>query len=278
MNAGCLLFIDDIARIVGVFVVHKKITEKNINYIGVRLCLDLRLSPKVFANYLKLLCTERIRKRLYFNYELPDSTFPMDECLTILTTQLPKSRPVASPKSIAYQIAYHRANSMNETESATVKPVITENTVINCLMEYALENMKSFYDVIRRDFGIQCNTDDCYRALYLYKCRKYDEVMYLCERIRHDLELQCDMKELTFANVLLVPPLDSFFDRDVQFLLGFHTLYYYLSLLNDDRRNLKPVAKSVFAQLFAQFGFIPGFSLSYSLYERYSIRSYYFLD
>jgi len=280
LNGGCLLFIDDVARIFGFCVFCMKITGKNIHYINKRLCLDLRLSPEVFASYLKLVSAVRIRKPFDFNYELPYSAFPMDECLMILTTQLLKC--IASTKPVSYlisarQIAYHRADSMRETESTMVNPVITENTIINCLMEYALENMRSFHDVIRRDFGIQCSTDHCYQALYLYKCRKYDEVMYLCERIRHDLELQCDMKELTFANVLLVPPLDSFFDRDVQFLLGFHTLYYYLSLLNDDRRNLKPVAKSVFAQLFAQFGSIPEFSLSYSLFERYSIRTYYFL-
>ena len=277
MNAGCLLFIDDIARIVGVFVVHKKITEKNINYIGVRLCLDLRLSPKVFANYLKLLCTERIRKRLYFNYELPDSTFPMDECLTILTTQLPKSRPVAWPKSIAYQIAYHRANSMNETESATVNPVITENTVINCLMEYALENMKSFYDVIRRDFGIQCNTDDCYRALYLYRCRKYDEVMQLCRQILRQSVLHCHWKKSAFANVLLVPPLDLFFDRDVPSLLGFHTMFYCLSPLNDDIRKLKSDARLTFAHFFARIVYYQGDALSCSLSKCFPIRSYYYL-
>jgi len=40
-----------------------------------------------------------------------------------------------------------------------------------------------------------------------------------------DTDLHNDLKEFSFANVLLMPPLDSFFDRDVQSLLGFHTLF-----------------------------------------------------
>src|SRR6218665_2597440 len=140
--------------------------------------------------------------------------------------------------------------------------VVNENTVINFLMEYALENMISFYDVIRRDFGIQCNVTDCYRALHLYRCRKYDEVMQLCEAILHEPELQCGLKEMTLMNVLLLPPFDSFFDVDVQSLLGLHTLFYYLSPLNYDNRKLELNYKSTFAQFFAQMVYNRAHSLS----------------
>ena len=281
LNAGCLLFIDDVTRIAGLCVLHKKTTGMNIHYINRRLCPDLRLSPKVFANYLKVLSAERLFKHAESCYDAPDSAFPMDEYLTISIA--PKG--FASTKkfnnfSSARQIAYHRAEAtaeFGESESTMVNPAITENTVISTSVEYALEHMISFYDVIRRDFGIQCDTADCYRALYLYKCRQYDEVVQLCETVLRRPELQYDMKELTFANVLLVPPLDSFFDKDVQSLLGFHTLYYYLSPVNCDMGKLKPDAQTVFAHFFAHIIRNQGNALSRFLLESFSIRCYCFL-
>src|SRR6218665_211046 len=81
LNAGCLLFIDDVARIVGLCVLQIKITEDNLHYINRRLYLDLRLSPEVFAYYLLALSIERIStlsRRSDFNHDLPDSSFYMD--------------------------------------------------------------------------------------------------------------------------------------------------------------------------------------------------------
>ena len=84
LNAGCLLFIDDVARIVGLCVLRKKIIDSYLHYIDKRLYLDLRLSPKVFAHYLTALSVERISKNLDLQHELPDSIFPMDEYLKAL--------------------------------------------------------------------------------------------------------------------------------------------------------------------------------------------------
>ena len=50
-------------------------------------------------------------------------------------------------------------------------------------------------------------------------------MFHLCERILKDPDLHNELKEFPFANVLLMPTIDSFFDRDVQSLLGFHTLF-----------------------------------------------------
>src|SRR6218665_1689879 len=41
LNAGCLFFIDDIARIVGLSVLHMKIVDNNLPYVGRLLYLDL---------------------------------------------------------------------------------------------------------------------------------------------------------------------------------------------------------------------------------------------
>ena len=70
--------------------------------------------------------------------------------------------------SATRQIVYRRIEYMTGPEISSVNPMIIKERVIDSLMEYALENMKSFNSVIRKDFGIQCNTVDCYRALYLY--------------------------------------------------------------------------------------------------------------
>jgi len=110
-----------------------------------------------------------------------------------------------------------------------------------------LKKMTLFYSVFRKEVGIECNTIiDCYRALHLYKCRQYDEVVHLCERILYEPDLQRDLREFSFANILILPPLNSFFDGDVQSLLGFHTLFYYLSPLNDNMRKVALTYGSTF--------------------------------
>src|SRR6218665_6787 len=108
--------------------------------------------------------------------------------------------------------------------------------------------MTSFYNVICKEFGILCNTADCYRALYLNNCRKHDELLHLCEQILNEPDLTSELKKFSFANILVIPPLDSFFDRDVQSLLGFHTLFYCLFLLNDDLGKLECIAELAFEQ------------------------------
>ena len=117
LNAGCLLFIDDVARIVGLCVLHKKITDNNLHYINRRIYLDLRLSPEVFAYYLTVLSADRISKHLDLHHELPDSAFPMDEYLKALL----KPKCIVSMKSnshfnTARQIVYRRPDSLTETE------------------------------------------------------------------------------------------------------------------------------------------------------------------
>ena len=137
--------------------------------------------------------------------------------------------------------------------------------------------MTQFYNVIRKDFGVDCNTIICYRALCLYKCGQYDQVLHLCEGILKDFDLKKDMKEYSFTNVLLLPPLDFFFDRDVQSLLGFRTLSYYLSPLNNVLGNIELTAESTFEHWFARCVFRKIFELVIYPRNSYSIRSHFFL-
>src|SRR6218665_3753690 len=64
LNAACLLFIDDVARVAGLCVLHAKITD-SLQHID-RLYLDLRLSPNIFAQYLTVTSVERISNILIF--------------------------------------------------------------------------------------------------------------------------------------------------------------------------------------------------------------------
>ena len=278
LNACCLLFINDIVRIVGVCVLHKKITKNNLHFINRRLYLDLRLSPYVFAHYLTVLSAERICKHVDLYHDLPDSAFPMDEYLKAIL----KRKRIISMKSGTHvnavrQIVYLRLDSLTETYPTAVNPLTVKETVIHVLMEYALENMTSFYSGLCKDLAIQCNTAECYRALYLYKCRQYDQVLDLCERILKESDLQSTLKKFSFANVLLLPPLDSFFDSDVQSLLGFHTLFYYSSSLNNDMGKVEFSDESTFERWFARYVYSYQWELVYSLRQHYSIRCHYFL-
>jgi len=224
LNAGCLLFIDDVARIVGLCLLYKKIIYNDLDYIGRRHYLDLRLSPYVFAHYLIVLATGGISKHSLLQHELPSAEFPMDEYLKALLR--PNCTLSYAPKQNNDRIK-DSPTGLSRTSNSV------KETVVGLLFEYALENMASFYKVIYRDFGLHGNIVECYRALYLYKCRKYDEVQQLCQRVLHEPDLKNEAKGLTLANILMLPPVDAFFDEDVQSLLGFHTLLYYLSPLRE---------------------------------------------
>src|SRR6218665_3908627 len=167
LNAGCLLFIDDIARIVGLCVLHEKVIDNNLKYNGGRLCLDLRLSQEGFAHYLTALSSERSSTQTHFVRDFPDASFPMDNNVKALVKRIfvatLKSR---TQRSDVRQIVYCRVDSLTETEATATNPSIVEDTVIELLIGIALENMMSFYTVILKDFGMQCNVVDCYRALY----------------------------------------------------------------------------------------------------------------
>src|SRR6218665_115786 len=232
LNAGCLLFIDDIASIVGLCVLHKTITNNDIQYIGGRFSLDLRLSCGVFAHYLNVQSEDRISKPYTLNNDLPDSEVPVEQFLNALI----KMKSGFTMKSgTHFNAVYRRTDYLAGPEATSSNRSIIKETVIDLLMEIAVENMTSFYSVILKDFGVECNIVDCYSALYLYKCRHYDEVLQLCERILNEPDWKKpDVKDCLFTYVFVTPPFDSFFDGEVQCLLAFLTIFNHLSPLNDD--------------------------------------------
>src|SRR6218665_299603 len=261
LNAGCLFFIDDVVRIVGLLLLCKTFNE-HICYIKQHIYLDLRITPQVFAKHSTVISSERNSKKLEFSPYFTKSALPLDKFVSVLTE---REFCTAARSNNCFKSVRHCNNQRmcSRNANATVREKVTD-----ILMDYAIENMTIFYSLIRKDFGIQCNTIDCYRALYLYKNRQYDEVLNLCERILHAPDLEKDLQEYAFANVLVLPTLNLLFDREVQALLGFDTLCYYLSPLNDESKNLDFTFKSTFQHWFSKFVYHSKHKLPHSLESR----------
>src|SRR6218665_473897 len=56
------------------------------------------------------------------------------------------------------QVVYCRP--LRETDASSVNPTIVKKRLHDTLLKYALENMTSFYNIIRADFGVECNAID----------------------------------------------------------------------------------------------------------------------
>ena len=80
-----------------------------------------------------------------------------------------------------------------------------------------------------------------------------------------ETDLHRHLKEIAFANMLLLLTLDLFFDGDVQSLLGFYTLFSYLSPLNDDMRKIELTAESTYEHWFTKIVYSDKYWLAFSL-------------
>jgi len=150
-------------------------------------------------------------------------------------------------------LAYKRTNQMNQLEACNKCCLPNEDHLMQLLMTFALQNMTSCYNAICRKVGIDWNVVDCYRAAYLCKCCRYREIDFdLCDKILHEPDQQKSLREIKFANVTVLPPLDTFFDSDIQCVVGLHTLAYYLSPLNDVLQKREVNDTSTFQHVFAR--------------------------
>ena len=271
LNAGCLFFIDDVARIVGLYLL--SIIE-HVRFNKRQIYLDLRLAPKLFAYYLTIISTERMSKQLELNFELPTPSFPLDYFIAV-SAKRKFSTPMQSCTSlkVVRQCVYRRtvSEAANATSGEHHFPI--EEKMVDALFEYALEKLISFYGVI----CIKCDTVSCYRALYLYKCRQYCAVLHLCEVILHQPDLQNDLKQYAYSNVQLLPPFDTFFDSDAQCLLGLHTLVWYLSPVNEEPWKCDIATESTFAHVFSHYVYFKNQPLSISLGYPYPVNCHYSL-
>jgi len=279
LNAGCLLYIDGIIEIIGFNRVFEKVTEAPLQRTEIhQIFLDLRLKPEVFAYYLIALSVERSACSFGLKNISQSPTFPLDAILIAIAYRK-YSRKLKERYGLSR--VYQRTNPSNKLKVGLHNELILlyKHNIIGLLVGFSLENMTSFYDIIGRDFGIHCSTVDCYRASCLYKCRQYPEAVHLCEDILNKPDLENDLKELTIANVMLVPPLDTFFDRDIQCSLGLHTLVCFLLSSTENLTEGKDSEASfqrIFTSMIKSSGSKP-ISLSRLLNESYFVKCHYFL-
>ena len=76
LNAGCLFYIDDVVRIIGFYLLFRRIQD-NFQYNRRRYLLDLRLTPEVFAHHLIILSNERRNKAIRLNYDLHNASISL---------------------------------------------------------------------------------------------------------------------------------------------------------------------------------------------------------
>ena len=235
LNAECLFYIDDVVRSIGFYLLLRRVRD-NFQYRG-HCLLELRITPQVFSHYLITLSMKRgniMSNRL--KYDLKAPIFPLDQILMAAACRMTSVK--SKKKAERVLLVYQRTDPIrpNQPEAINKDFVPSEEDIMQLLIEYSLEHMTSFYSVVSKDFDIHCNSTNGYRAAYLYTCRKYPEVLQLCERILEEPDVEGNSRNLAFANVMVLPPLDSYFDSDIRGLLGFHTLFCCLSPLNEAPR------------------------------------------
>src|SRR6218665_560049 len=275
LNAGCLLYIEDVSIIIGFYLFYLNI-KNNLHYTKRPIFLDLRLTPEVFAHYLRISSIERAIGAFGPNDVLQTPIFPLDAILMTITTRK-WSRMLIVRRNIlcVYQRTYPMSTLAVHQRIHVCSP--DGNSLSPLLMEYSLQYMTYFYQAINKEFGIDCGTVDCYRAAYLYKCQKYPEVLHLCERILNKPDLRNSLRELAFANIMVFPPLDLFFDTDVHCLLGVHTLAYcllisYLDLVENECFEISTLHKDFVRKVQSC-----KFSLSSVLVLSDSVQSQYYI-
>src|SRR6218665_3691542 len=162
LNAGCLLYIEDIAKINGFYLIFRQI-KFNLNYSKKWMLFDLRLSPEVFARYLTILSIKRIASALGLGHSIQDSTLPLDAILMTLA----KRKISGDLKNLnVISRVYQRSDPINNMRVLNESSKPNEENIVQLLMEISVENMTAFYDAISQNFGIglRYNTAQCYRA------------------------------------------------------------------------------------------------------------------
>src|SRR6218665_4151164 len=266
------MYIEDISNSIGFYLMFFKIRNA-LHYTKRQIFLDLRLTPEVFARYLAILSIERTAGTFIINID-QIAAFPLDAILVAVTNH--KCIRISKKKKNVFCV-YQRTDSLIGLEAPTKLCLPNDDTIDQLFMEYSLEYMTSFYNEISKDFDIDCSTVDCYRAAYLYQCRKYEDVLILCERILNEPDSMSDSKELAIANVMVFPPLDLFFDTDIQCLLGVHTLACLLLVSSKYLRERGVSEISTLQTNFMQYVHSEKRSLANVLTKPYNLKSHYFI-
>ena len=109
------------------------------------------------------------------------------------------------------------------------KPELAE-TLVRISNDY----MTRFYVSLSTEYGSKFNLASCYEALSIYLCRRYEDVLGVCEKLLDDSECDSELEKCLFLNVSVSLNFIAYFDDDIRTLVGFQILVLYLSSTQHD--------------------------------------------
>lgn len=239
-NGRLLIFVKDIATILGFARLWSHVEDRAADD---RVEPDLRFTPQIFAAHLLTLCRSTINATKQTDF--PEIVvFPSSHC-----------QHTVPDKILMYNITKLRLVKENsvETLSPNTDAVLTDRTIpiteensddrfseskflIDRLMEIYFERLGHALETVRVDFGSRCFSDLALTALYRYRCRDYEQVMLLCDRLdsenlQNSHELDCLICRPALSESV-ASPVDLFFDDDLQAVTGFGLLVQYFFKLS----------------------------------------------
>src|SRR6218665_1611307 len=216
LKVKSLLFMDDLATIAGFLQLRRKIRRTPSKEISF-------LSPNLFVHYLFILCNP---KELEIK-EAPqmELSFEADYCLTaMMRYKTLRHIDTKTNKTLIY------SGRTEDAEGSTIEIVLPgTHDVADALSRISNDYMTHFYTSLSEEFGTKFNLGPCYEAISLYKCRRHEDVIFMCEKFLEDPGDDSELEEFQFLNVNVCTYFMAYFDEDIQTLVGFQLLALRLS-------------------------------------------------
>lgn len=208
VSGRLLLFIDDVANIFGFLILLRYAKRRPTKVLRMR---ELRFTSRAFAHYLLTVCySENSRESAVWSKQ--EMNIP-DQCL--LATSLYR---VKSPKFGQFVAESTQCSHSDDCFS------LTNEELRNSLMDAYFTKLTRTFKLVRNDFEPECISDVLLRALYLYRCRRYDEVLPLCTQLENSTialyhTQMCPICSNTLS-ISFAGPIDLFLDDDIQIVDG----------------------------------------------------------
>src|SRR6218665_1213306 len=215
LKVNSLLVMEDLATIAGFLLLRRKIlrnTSKQIPF----------LSPELLVHYLFDLCNP-YRLKIKEEPRMAIS-FEADYCLAAMMRYKAFRR---TDNKVNKALIYSRRTE--DAEESTIEIVLPG--VAGALARISNDYMTRFYTSLSEEFGTKFNLGPCYEALYLYLFRRYEDVLFMCEKLLEEPGHDCELEEFQFLNICVSTSFMAYFDEDIQALFGFQLLVLRLSPL-----------------------------------------------
>src|SRR6218665_2620496 len=211
LKVNSLLFVDDLATIAGFLLLHRRILgtpSKEISF----------LSLQLFVHYLFILCNPKgIEIKEAPHVEL---LFEADYFLAAMIRY--KTLRRKDKKTNKTPIYSEHTEDTEESITEIVLPGKTD--VADALGRISNDYMTRFYASLSKEFGNRFNLGSCYEALSLYLSRRYEDVIFMCEKLLEEPEDDSELEAFHFLNIDVCTYLMQYFDEDIQALVGFQLL------------------------------------------------------